>query len=87
MGGVRLPPTDVDYLSEIKNHPTRVVESEGSIIGGLIMVFENDQASKANIAVDPRFQEQCIGGTLIKFAESKKPRKTAFLSCISLVMY
>jgi len=71
MGGVRLPPMDVDYLFEIKNYPSWVVESEGSILGGLIMVFENDQASIANIAVAPGFQGQGIGGALMKFAESK----------------
>jgi ribosomal protein S18 acetylase RimI-like enzyme len=70
MGGVLLPPMDVDYLSEIKNYPTWVVESEGSVLGGLIMIFENDQASIANIAVDPRFQGQGIGGALTKLAES-----------------
>ena len=71
MGGVLLPPMEVDYLSEIKNYPTWVVESEGSVLGGLIMVFENDQVSIANVAVDPRFQGQGIGGALTKFAESK----------------
>ena len=71
MGGVRLPPMDVDYLSEIKSHPTWVVEAEGSILGGLIMVFEDDQASIANIAVNPKFQGQGIGGELMRFAESK----------------
>jgi len=71
MGGAPLPPMDVDYLSEIKNYPTWVVESEGSVVGGLIMVFENDQASIANVAVDPGFQGFGIGGALTKFAESK----------------
>ena len=71
MGGVRLPPMDVDYSSEIKNYPTWVIESEGSILGGLIMVFENDHASIANVAVNPKFQGQGIGGELIGFAESK----------------
>ena len=71
MGGVRLPPMDVDYSSEIKNHPTWVIESEGIILGGLIMVIENDQASIANIAVNPKFQGQGIGGELMRFAESK----------------
>jgi len=71
MGGVRLPPMDVDYLFEIKNYPSWVVESEGSVLGGLIMVFENDQVSIANVAIDPRFQGQGIGGALTKFAESK----------------
>lgn len=71
MGGARLPPMDVDYLSEIKNHPTWVIESDGNILGGLIMVIENDQASIANIAVNPKFQGQGVGGELMRFAESK----------------
>ena len=71
MGGVRLPPMDVDFLSEIENYPTWVVESEGDILGGLIMVLGKDHASIANIAVNPRFQGQGIGGELIRFAESK----------------
>ena len=71
MGGDRLPPMDVDYLSEIKNYPTWVVEAEGSILGGLIMLFENNAASIANIAVNPKFQGQGIGGELLRFAESK----------------
>ena len=71
MGGARLPPMDVDYLSEIKNYPTWVIESEGIILGGLNMAFENDQASIANIAVNPKFQGQGIGGELMRFAESK----------------
>ena len=71
VGGVILPPMDVDYLSEINNYPTWVVESDGSVLGGLILIFENDQVSIANIAVDPRFQGQGIGGALMRFAELK----------------
>jgi GNAT superfamily N-acetyltransferase len=71
MGEVRLPPMDVDYSSEIKNYPTWVVESESNILGGLIMVFENDQASIANIAIDPKFQGLGIGGALMEFAETQ----------------
>ena len=71
MGGVGLPPMDVDYSSEIENYPTWVVESDKGILGGLIMAFENEQASIANIAVDPGFQGQGIGGELMKFAESR----------------
>ena len=75
MGGVRLPPMDVDYLSEIKNYPTWVVESEGRILGGLIMDFDSDQASIANVAVNPKFQGQGIGGELLRFADSKACEK------------
>ena len=71
MGEERLPPMDVDYSLEIRDYPTWVVESERGILGGLIMVFESNHASIANIAVDPRFQGQGIGGGLIRFAESK----------------
>ena len=78
MGGLRLPPMDVDYLSEIENYPTWVVESEGMILGGLIMVFENDQASIANVAVSPNSRGQGIGGELIAFAESKAREKGFF---------
>lgn len=66
---------EVDYLAEIKNYPTWVVESAGNIVGGLIMVFEADQASIANIAVDPGFQGLGIGGALMKLADSKAKEK------------
>ena len=75
MGGARLPPMDADYVSEIENYPCWVVESEGSIRGVLIMSFEKDRASIANIAVDPECQGQGIGGALMKFAESTAIKK------------
>jgi ribosomal protein S18 acetylase RimI-like enzyme len=71
MGDIRLPPMDADYLAEIKNYPTWVVESGGRILAGLIMVFKNDRASIANIAVEPTCQGQGIGGELMAFAESQ----------------
>ena len=71
MGDIRLPPMDVDYLAEIENYPTWVVESEGSILGGLIMMFDADMASIANIAIATEFQGMGIGGGLMRFAESK----------------
>ena len=71
MGGLRLPPMDLDYTSEINNYPTWVVETENNIIGGLTMSFEDDRASIANIAVSPAAQGQGIGGELMKFAELK----------------
>ena len=69
LGGKRLPPLEVDYSSEISDYPTWVAESNGSIIAGLIMIFENEFASIANIAVHPDFQGQGVGGGLMKFAE------------------
>ena len=75
LGGKRLPPMDVDYLSEIRDYPTWVAESNGSIIAGLIMMFEDDFASIANIAVHPDFQGQGVGGGLMKFAETVAKEK------------
>ena len=70
MGKGRLPPMDVDYLSEINNYPTWIVESNGNVLGGLIMSFENNEASIANIAVNPKHQGRGIGGAMMRFAES-----------------
>ena len=44
-GGARLPPLDVDYLSEILNYPVWVVDANGDILGGLIMSFDGGRAS------------------------------------------
>lgn len=71
MGGARLPPMDVDYLSEITDYPTWVAEENGTIVGGLIMSFEDDRAWIANIAVEPDCQGQGIGGALMRLAESE----------------
>jgi len=62
---------DANYLSEIRDYPTWVVESEGRVLAGLILVFQEDHASIANIAVDPEFQGHGIGGELMAFAESR----------------
>ena len=75
MGEMRLPPMDVDYISEIKNYPTWVIVSEGRVLGGLIMMFDSDQASIANVAVIQKFHGQGLGGELMRFAESKARKK------------
>lgn len=75
MGGIRLPPMDLDYSSEIKDYPTWVAECDDKIVGGITMMFEDDYASIANIAVHPEFQGQGLGGGLMKFAEMKAIEK------------
>ena len=70
MGGKRLPPMDLDYSMEIKKFPVWVAECDACVVGGLIMVFENDHAILANIAVHAEFQGLGIGGGLMKFAET-----------------
>lgn len=75
LGGSRLPPMDSDYLSEILNYPTWVVDADGIILGGLIMVFDNQKASLANIAIDLKVQGLGIGGELMQFAEAQAKEK------------
>jgi GNAT superfamily N-acetyltransferase len=75
MGGERLPPMDVDYSLEISEFPVWVADFSGSIVGGLIMMFEDDYASIANVAVHPAFQRQGLGGGLMKFAETLAKEK------------
>ena len=66
---------EVDYFSEIRDYPTWVVESNGTVVAGLIMMFEDEFASIANIAVHPDFQGQGLGGSLMKFAETVAKEK------------
>jgi len=69
MAGERLPPMNLDYSSEIRDFPTWVAESGGTIVGGLTMIFESDSASVANIGVRPECQGQGLGKGLLNHAE------------------
>lgn len=75
MQGKRLPPMDIDYAIEIRDYPTWIAEHKEKIVGGLILMFEKDYASLANVAVHPEFQGQGIGSTLMKFAEISAKEK------------
>jgi len=78
MAGKRLPPMDINYLLEIRDFPTWVAVFNDKIVGGLIMMFENDYASISNVAVHPEFQGQGLGGGLMKFAETMAKEKNYF---------
>jgi len=73
--GISLPPLNVDYATEIANYPTWVAEKEAGIVGGLIMTFENDTASVANVAVHPDAQGCGLGRMLLDFAEQQAINK------------
>lgn len=75
MQGQRLPPMDLDYRSEIRDFPTWVAECDGSIAGGLSMMFQTEHASIANIAVHPEHQGQGLGGRLMRFAQTRAVEK------------
>ena len=70
LGGAPLPPMLANYADEIRDCSCWVVDSAQGIIGGLIMQFSADEASIANIAVDPGFHGRGIGGVLMRLAES-----------------
>ncbi|MCG8412654.1 MAG: GNAT family N-acetyltransferase [Pseudomonadales bacterium] len=75
MANDSLPPLEADYAEEIENFPTWVAESDDSIVGGLIMCFDEDRATLSNIAVDPDFQGHGLGRGLLDFAESEAKRQ------------
>ena len=75
MEGKRLPPMDVNYSDEIRDYPSWVAVSDGTVVGGLFMMFEKKYASIANIAIQPDFQGQGLGGGLMRFAETKAKDK------------
>ena len=75
LDGKRLPPMDVDYEEEIAAFPVWVAESENEIVGGLIVMFEDDYMTIANVAVHPDFQGNGLGRGLLDFAESEAQRR------------
>jgi GNAT superfamily N-acetyltransferase len=75
MGNTRLPPMDLDYADEIENYPTWVAILEGKVVGGITMVFDEDHAAIANVAVSPTAQGVGLGRTLLEFAEAKAAEK------------
>ena len=69
--GIPLPPMNVDYTEEIKSYPVWVAESGNKIVGGLILIFDKDHVSLANIAVHTDFQGHGLGKGLMQFAEDE----------------
>lgn len=66
-----LPPLNVDYEDEISSFPVWVVEFDNNIIAGLILLFKEDYASLANIAIHPDYQGKGLGKFLLNFAEKE----------------
>ena len=71
MKGKSLPPIEVDYAQEIKQYPVWVIESEDKVAGGIILSFEAEYLSLANLSVHPDFQGQGFGRNLLDFAHEK----------------
>ncbi|WP_160647016.1 GNAT family N-acetyltransferase [Chengkuizengella marina] len=76
--GKQLPPMNIDYEEEISSFPVWVVDSEKEIVGGLILMFENDYTKVANVAVHPDFQGNGLGRNLMDFAEAEAKKRGYF---------
>lgn len=75
LGGKTLPPMTVDYKEEIVSFPVWVAESDKEIVGGLILMLEDDYITIANVAVSPYFQGIGLGRALMDLAESEAKRR------------
>jgi N-acetylglutamate synthase-like GNAT family acetyltransferase len=61
----------VDYAEAIAHHQVWVAEAERQIIGGLVLVPEEDALLLDNIAVHPDRQGRGIGRALLALAEAE----------------
>jgi len=75
LGGKTLPPMAVDYEEEIRLYPVWFAESDGTLVGGLILMPEDDQMTIANVAVHPRFQGNGLGRDLMEFGEAEAKKQ------------
>ena len=73
--GKPLPPMTVDYEEEIRSYPVWVAESEGNLVGGLILTPEEKYMTISNIAVHPQFQGNGLGRGLMEFGEAEAKKK------------
>ena len=75
LGGKTLPPMIVDYKEEIRTYPVWVAEFDGKLIGGLILMPEEDYMTIANVAVHPQFQGNGLGRGLMEFGEAEAKKQ------------
>ena len=75
LSGRTLPPMEVDYREEIRSFPVWIAESDGTLVGGLILMPEDGHMSIANIAVHPQFQGKGLGRGLMEFGEAEAKQK------------
>ncbi len=66
-----LPPVSADCAEEIEKYQVWVAEIENDVVGGLVMIPEEDFMLLANVAVHPDHQGSGLGRALIALAESE----------------
>jgi N-acetylglutamate synthase-like GNAT family acetyltransferase len=75
LGGKTLPPMRVDYKEEIRTTPAWIAEFDGMLVGGLILMPEEDYMTIANVAVHPQFQWKGLCRGLMEFGEAEAKRQ------------
>ena len=68
------PMTD-DYAEVIRDRRVSVAESQGKIIGVLVLAITDEGFLLENVAVDPAHHGKGLGRTLIEFAEGEARRE------------
>jgi ribosomal protein S18 acetylase RimI-like enzyme len=69
LGGPPRPMTD-DYAEVVRTHTVVVGESDGEILGLIVLGVDDEGFFVDNVAVDPAHQGAGVGRTLLEHAES-----------------
>jgi N-acetylglutamate synthase-like GNAT family acetyltransferase len=70
IGMLPRPMTD-DYVEVIENRRVTVAESEGTIVGVIVLAIDNEGFFVDNVAVDPSRRGEGLGKALLKLAEAE----------------
>ena len=70
IGMLPRPMTD-DYVEVIENGRVTVAESEGTIVGVIVLAIDNEGFVLDNVAVDPSRRGEGLGKALLKLAEAE----------------
>ena len=70
IGMLPRPMTD-DYTEVIENRRVTVAESEGTIVGVIVLAIDNEGFFVDNVAVDPSRRGEGLGKALLKLAEAE----------------
>jgi ribosomal protein S18 acetylase RimI-like enzyme len=71
MAGLRPRPMDTDYLAAVTDTEAWVAESDGRVVGLLLLVREEDGMLLDNVAVLPTQHRRGVGRALLELAEER----------------
>lgn len=71
MGGQHPGPLDADYEAVVSDTEAWVAESDGEVIGFLVLIGEDDGMLLDNVAVLPWYQGRGAGRALLRLAEQQ----------------